>query len=76
MPLLQEEMLIRRGDSGKKTMMFRLLPIALLAAALALAAGPKETVRLFNGKDSDGLYPWLKRTGKEDPQRSSGWRTG
>jgi len=46
--------------------------------ALTLAPGPllaeepitpKEVIKLWNGKDLAGLYPWLKKTKREDPQR-------
>lgn len=30
---------------------------------------PKETIRLFNGKNLDGLYTWLKDSKYEDPRR-------
>jgi hypothetical protein len=30
---------------------------------------PKETLRLFNGKDLTGLTPWLKQTKHEDPRK-------
>jgi hypothetical protein len=30
---------------------------------------PREVIRPFNGKDFTGLYTWLKKTGREDPQR-------
>jgi hypothetical protein len=36
------------------------------------AAGPvtpREVIRPFNGKDLGGLSTWLKKTGREDPQR-------
>src|SRR5262245_14082866 len=31
--------------------------------------GPKEVIRLFNGKDLTGLTTWLKDTQREDPRR-------
>jgi hypothetical protein len=30
---------------------------------------PREVIRPFNGKDFSGLYTWLKKTGREDPDR-------
>lgn len=57
----------------------RLIAIVALAAAAARAdeiqaskqaaeaIAPRETIRLFNGKDLSGFYPWLKKTGREDP---------
>lgn len=30
---------------------------------------PTDTVKLFNGKDFTGLYTFLKKTGKEDPNK-------
>ncbi len=30
---------------------------------------PREVIRPFNGKDFSGFYTWLKKTGREDPQR-------
>lgn len=52
----------------------------LLALLLALTAGtaddkqdgpirPKEVIKLFNGKDLTGLYPWLKKTQRDDPNK-------
>jgi Domain of Unknown Function (DUF1080) len=44
-------------------------------AAISLAGekkeptSPKESVRLFNGKDLDGLTTWLKDTKREDPRK-------
>lgn len=51
----------------------------LMLATTALAAkaqdpaenpiAPKETIKLFNGKDLSGLTPWLKTTKQEDPKK-------
>jgi hypothetical protein len=58
----------------------RSLLTALLAASTLLSTSraaddppkpvtPREVVRPFNGKDFTGLSTWLKKTGREDPQR-------
>jgi hypothetical protein len=58
----------------------RLLLASILATGSPIAAGqavepdaapivPREIIRPFNGKDFSGLYTWLKKTGREDPQR-------
>jgi hypothetical protein len=38
------------------------------AAPASEAIRPDKTIRLFNGRDLDGLYGWLKDTHYEDPQ--------
>src|SRR5262249_21363436 len=51
--------------------------LSLLAALLVGAVGllraepvaPKDTVKLFNGKDLTGLTTWLKDTKREDPRK-------
>src|SRR4051794_6473951 len=46
--------------------------VLLLAAPLAVVAQepmpPKETIKLFNGKDFTGLTTWLKGDGRKDPR--------
>lgn len=60
-------------------MITRVLLIGLLIATGIAAKGhaaeppahpitPEEVIRPFNGKDLSGLYTWLKKTGREDPQ--------
>lgn len=53
------------------------LPFALLLAVVCVSSvraadpepiAPRDTIRLFNGKDFDGFYTWLKKTGRDDPQ--------
>lgn len=43
------------------------------AAAADGSSGPisptDKVIRLFNGKDLDGLYTWLKESGRDDPKR-------
>ncbi|MPZ21207.1 MAG: DUF1080 domain-containing protein, partial [Luteitalea sp.] len=34
---------------------------------MSAAITPDRTIRLFNGRDLDGLYGWLKDTHYEDP---------
>jgi hypothetical protein len=50
--------------------------LSCLAAGLVLGADgkpepvtPKDTVKLFNGKDLSGLTTWLKDTQRDDPRR-------
>lgn len=40
-----------------------------LAAVEPLVETPKETIRLFNGRDLNNFYTWLVETGREDPLR-------
>lgn len=64
---------------GGKIMPIRyllVLAIPLFGAAIGAtpdtaenAVTPKETVALFNGKDLDGLYTWVKDTKLEDPRK-------
>lgn len=35
----------------------------------ASAVTPREVIRPFNGRDLSGLSTWLKKTGRDDPQR-------
>jgi hypothetical protein len=52
--------------------MRRICAVLCLAAAFASAQAPvtpKSTIRLFNGKDLTGFYPWLADTGRDDPDR-------
>jgi hypothetical protein len=47
-------------------------PLVCCALTLVLGADPvtpKETVKLFNGKDLTGLTTWLKDSKREDPRR-------
>jgi hypothetical protein len=37
---------------------------------------PKEVIRLFNGKDLAGFYPWLQDTKYEDPKKVCSVRNG
>jgi hypothetical protein len=48
-----------------------LFAIGLLAgvASAAEPVAPKEPVALFNGKNLDGLTPWLRGTKREDPKK-------
>ncbi|MPY90996.1 MAG: DUF1080 domain-containing protein [Luteitalea sp.] len=39
------------------------------AAPASEAIRPDRTIRLFNGRDLDGLYGWLKDTHSEDPKK-------
>lgn len=54
--------------------MLRVFLVLLFTGAPVLADEPKssavkptEKAALFNGKDFDGLTPWLKKSGKQDP---------
>jgi len=44
------------------------VPVGQSAEPSANPVTPREVIRPFNGKDFDGLYTWLKKTGREDPQ--------
>ena len=51
-----------------------LLSIVLASAAVSPGAAqevitPKETIRLFNGKDLTNFYPWLVDSGRDDPDK-------
>jgi hypothetical protein len=51
-----------------------LLILAFLSLTVALSqadpVAPKDgVIKLFNGKDMTGLYTWLKKTKREDPQK-------
>ncbi len=61
-------------------MITRNLLAGYLVAAACLSTGraeeptpnpitPREIIRPFNGKDFSGFYTWLKKTGREDPER-------
>ncbi|MGE3806940.1 MAG: DUF1080 domain-containing protein [Gemmataceae bacterium] len=57
-----------------RTSLLAMLLIALALGFCNLVAAddpikPKETIKLFNGKDFTGLYTFLKKTGKEDPNK-------
>src|SRR6185369_13981743 len=41
----------------------------LLSGIYAPAIAPKEKITLFNGKDLDGWYTWLRQTRYEDPKK-------
>ncbi len=50
--------------------------VVVLGAVLLAGAGPaqepvapKRLIRLFNGKDFTGLYTWVKKTGRKDPNK-------
>jgi len=63
-------------DAVVESGLMRPLPaVLLLAAAVAAQPGPagdpiapKKTIRLFNGKDLEGFYTWLKDSRYEDPR--------
>src|SRR5262245_17306631 len=46
--------------------------LAFFASAVAASAQPitpKETIKLFNGKDLSGLTTWLKDSKRDDPKK-------
>lgn len=50
------------------------IPLTFVFAAVSLARAqepitPKDTIKLFNGKNLDGLTTWLKDTKRDDPRR-------
>lgn len=55
--------------------MSRLLAVCVFAFSVGFATAadepvtPKESAALFNGKNLDGLSPWLKDTKREDPKK-------
>ena len=54
--------------------MHRIASIAILFAMAATGAAqepiaPKDTIKLFNGKDLTGLTTWLKDTKRDDPRK-------
>src|SRR6266581_52333 len=58
-----------------------MLTLAALFASTAFAAAqepivPKETIKLFNGKDLTGLTTWLKDTKRKDPRKVFSARGG
>jgi hypothetical protein len=50
---------------------FLLVPFTLAGAdeKKSEPIAPKEIIKLFNGKDMTGLYTWLKKTKRDDPQK-------
>ncbi len=54
--------------------MSRLLAVCIFAFSVGFVTAadepvtPKESATLFNGKNLDGLTPWLKDTKREDPK--------
>ncbi|MBY0523889.1 MAG: DUF1080 domain-containing protein [Gemmataceae bacterium] len=60
-------------------MICRVFCAAFVTLSLAFLAGaddkkdgpitPKDTIKLFNGKDLSGLYTWIKDTKREDPKK-------
>ncbi len=57
-----------------------LVLVAALGGVGLLAGGepaaPKQVIKLFNGKDLSGLYTWLKKTGRKDPNKVFSVRDG